>query len=104
MYDQAKYEEVISVMDDIPPESQTQALRMVLACSYMELEKYEEAIVILQDISGAKGSYETASTWYLSLCFLATDRPELSVPLLTKLAGLNSSYTSDAKHLLKELE
>lgn len=104
LYEMAKYQEVIAAMNDIPLENQTETLKIALACSYMELEKYEEAIVMLQKISSSKGGHETTSIWYLSLCYLATDKPELSVPLLTKLAGMNSSYTANAKKLLAELE
>lgn len=103
-YDQAQYEKTITAISDISADNQTPEMKLALGNCYMQLSKYEEAIRIIKEVSDENLGNKIAADWYLSLCYLANEQPELAVAILKNISEIRSSYAARAQNLLNDLE
>ena len=103
-YDRGDYEETIEKIQSLEPIDRTEQTNFMLANSYQATEDFEKATDLYTKIIGMDGVYASPSRWYLALCYLSTDQYAKAKPLLDELAVSTSSYSRNAKELLKDLK
>jgi tetratricopeptide (TPR) repeat protein len=73
--------------------------------SYMELNDFEKAMGYFNFIIQHKDNlFIDQSEWYLSLCYLKTNRMEEASRLLDKIANERGVFKTKAQMLLNELK
>ncbi|MCG8411416.1 MAG: hypothetical protein MI739_09035 [Bacteroidales bacterium] len=93
------FEEVIKVKEnDI-------AVNFYLGISYIEQEKYTKASISFNSvIINNDNLFIEQAKWYLSLCYLKTKQKNNATNLLNELVSEKSSYASQAKEMLEQIE
>ena len=79
------------------------AIRLFLGLSYMGLEQYETAGVILEDFINNSSQYIPEGLWYLGLCYLKTGDIERSGEMLSRLEAFDGLYKKDSQALLRKI-
>lgn len=79
------------------------AIRLFLGLSYMGLEQYETAGVVLEDLINSSSQYVPEGLWYLGLCYLKTGDIERSREMLSRLEAFDGFYKKDSQALLRKL-
>jgi hypothetical protein len=102
-YDQGNYNETIQQIQALDPGDQTELSNFILANSYQAIDEFQKAITLYDGIIKSHGLFEYPSRWYVALCYLSIDQYGKAKPLLEELAASNSSYSREAKDLLKDL-
>ena len=103
-YEHGQYEKVIESIKQSDASDRSDLLQFLLANSYQALDKYEEAIPIYEFIIRTNSDYVLGAKWYLSLCYLSTDRPTEAKSILQELSKAPSSFARKAEGLLLEIE
>ena len=79
-------------------------ISLLLANSFLKLNKTDEAISLLEDLlTNKEVFYREYSHWYLSLAYIKIDKPEESKKLLLKIRMDDMIFKEQANQLLKEL-
>lgn len=74
------------------------------ALTLIENEDYNQAILEFKDIIAQFDNYQIESKWYLSLCYLKTDKTDKAVSLLTELSSTKNYYRERALKLLDKIK
>jgi len=104
LYDQGKYAEVLSMVEEIDESNRTDLLMYLQANAYQALEQHQSAMPIYDQVIAMNTTYAQGASWYLALCHLSEGQSEKAIILLEELQKSNSPYASKAINLLFELE
>lgn len=102
-YDRGDYEQAILILQKLPSEEVTESSDFIYANALQAEKKYEEAEEIYARIIENNSIYKVGSQWYLALCKLALHKVKDAKVILEDVKHTNSSYASNAKSLLQEL-
>ena len=103
VYDQKRYEETIDLINRMDVASRTDHSKYVLANAYQATGRFDEAVEIYKDLVSSDNIYKSGAQWYLALCYLSKENKDLAVPLLEDLSDSNTSKSSKARAILKEI-
>jgi len=106
LYYQTKYKSALAIFTDLSKqEPNNQAYLFFRGITYMGLEDYNNAIVLLSKVvSSESDDYKKESKWYLGLSYLKTGEIEKASKYLTELSNSNGYYQSQAQDLLAHLK
>jgi tetratricopeptide (TPR) repeat protein len=102
-YDLGNYEAAVEEFQKVLELSDGDVL-LYLGLSYMEIEKYEEAIIYLEKYLQTYTKFEHQTNWYLALALIKINEVDKASSQLQKLTVSNSSYADKAKVILNQLE
>jgi len=107
MYQQQKYADAIPMFEQLAKEGKgDDRTSLALGISYIELKKYEKAILILKQASAQSGFlYLDQAQWYMGLAHLQLGQIEESKTLLHAVKdNPDARFKNEAKELLSNLE
>jgi len=102
-YTKGDYDRVIPELQEIPPSSISEQLRLYLGNSYLNTNNEREALKQFEIISDTGKYYEDA-TWYRALTYLKLGENKESSEVLEKIIEYNGIYKESAEKLIEELE
>jgi tetratricopeptide (TPR) repeat protein len=102
-YALGNYEAVIEMAADLNVEEMSEVVQFHIACAYMGMKKYDEAIPLFEALTGVGIPNRNASKWFLALAYLYKDDPDKAMPLLNELASTQSKYSILASEVLNVL-
>jgi tetratricopeptide (TPR) repeat protein len=105
VYEAGDYERALVLFDMLADSSEfRQYSRFFTGHAYLHLNHIDQAIESFEGLleEGA-GDLETATSWYLALCYLKTGDATLSREQLEQVSGTDTPYGIDAGKLLREL-
>lgn len=105
-YDLHNYENAITILNNVlTKDSLNVKAKFYLSLAYIETEKYNEAIVKLEDISTYKDHILIDQIkWYLALCYIKTDEKDKAIKEFTDLANSEYYCKNKAKEILEILQ
>lgn len=106
-YDNNQYDEAINLFNQISDTSQADVItkEYFTGLSYMELKKYNEAIIHFSIISDEyQNAFHESIIWYLGLCYLKTNQNQLAIVQFSELINKDSIYKKQASELLDNLK
>jgi len=106
LYNQAKYKSALVIFTDLTKqETNNQTYLFFSGITYMGLEDYNNAIVLLSKVvTSESDDYKKESKWYLGLSYLKTGEIEKASKYLTELSNSNGYYQNQAQDLLSHLK
>ncbi len=103
-YQAGNCKEAIKIFEKLEKENGYESLaKFYLGLSNMELKSFDEAISFFVDESLNNSEYKFIAQWYLALCFLKTNEPEMAKYVLIQLDQSDSKYSAQTKELLEKL-
>ena len=102
-YDNAQYNQVISLIDQLDINQKSDLILFLLANSHQAVGNYDEAIELFSKFSESETGFKSSADWYRALCLLSKNEVDQAIPILEKLSVSNTYHESDAKSLLEEL-
>lgn len=104
-YDSGNYEKSLELFSKIYSEEAVDYALFYQAMSLMELNRYEEAIILFDQFKlSDNNSFSPFVKWYKALSYLKLNQKEKAVPLLNELAEKENPQQQMAKNLLGELD
>lgn len=104
-YSQGKYAEAATSLEAFLKETPNHLIaRFYLGMAWMEEARWAEAETLLKQVQAAGGDYREEASWYLSLIYIKTNRPDEAGAILRALAEKESGrYYEEANKLLSKL-
>ena len=78
-------------------------MRLLFSITQIELQNYEEAISGFNHIINTNAEFVIEAKWYLTMCYLKTDKIDKAKSLLSELSVTPGYYKSKAIELLDKL-
>ena len=97
------YEAAIDMAADLKPEEMSESVQFHVACAYMGMNMYDNAIALFEPLTEVGVPNRNASKWFLALAHLYKDDPDKALPLLNELASTQSRYSKSASEVLEDL-
>lgn len=106
LYNQAKYKSALVAFTNLlKQEPNNQTYLFFSGITYMGLEDYNNAIVLLSKVVASESDdYKKESKWYLGLSYIKTGELDKASKYLTELSNSNGYYQSQAQDLLTHLK
>ncbi len=106
LYNDNKYQEAIVEFTKIlNSDPSNNAARLFLGICYSETDNFKKASEHFNIILNHHDPiFEEHAAWYLSLCYIKTNNPDLARPLLNNLVETRSFYIGKASELLGKLK
>lgn len=104
-YEEKDYEHAVVLFEKVLEKRQDDmAVRLYSGISYMEDKKYMKATKsFIRIISNGDNLFFEQAQWYLSLCYLRTNKLDKAVVVLNKIIEEDSYYKKQADKVLKDL-
>jgi tetratricopeptide (TPR) repeat protein len=103
-YQESNYKEaVIALKRLLELDPGSSIMQFYLGVSYMELENYDKAHKLFDQIIEGNSFFIEQAIWYKGLCFLAQNKPDNAINTLNNLTKYTNPYTDKAKNLVKKL-
>lgn len=78
--------------------------KFFLGISYIETNRFDEAITTLQEVSKRSNNvYQMHAQWYLALCYLKLEQMDFALPLLHTIELHNEFYSLKAREIIEKL-
>ena len=103
-YENGSYEEALSRFTELHEREGTDYYLFYMANSQMELERADEALVLLKEYSTTGDSLADRTGWFMALAYLQLDNQEQAKVELNKVIEEKAYNANKAEELLAELE
>lgn len=102
-YDRELYDSAAVLFEEILLDDRREFVRLYAGLAYMETDKPDRALFLLNTIISEKGEYEIQATWYLALNYIKREEYNNAKPLLQDLTESSTTYQTKAQELLKKM-
>jgi TolA-binding protein len=104
LYKQGKYKTASALFSELLiKEPNLISVRFFSGITFLELNDYQQAIPMLNDVVISNGEYKKEALWYLGLIYLKTKDIEKASSCFTELAKTKGYYQAQAQELLDHL-
>ena len=105
-YEEKDYEHALTLFEEVlEGRSNDMAVNLYSGISYMEEEKYQKATKSFNHIiSDRDNLFIEQAKWYLSMCYLKTEKTERAEEILHEIINDESYYEEQAAMVLKDLK
>ena len=97
------YKVVVDIATNLKPDEMSDKVQFHVACAYMGMKKYDDAIPLFEPLTAVGVPDRNASKWLLALAHLYKDDPDKALPLLNELVSTQSKYSKSASEVLEDL-
>lgn len=104
-YEEQDYEQALQLFEKVLDKGKSNmALNLYSGIAYLEEEKYQKAKTSFSYIMSDKDNlFIEQAEWYLSMCYLKTEKRDKARLVLNKIIERESYYKDQAKDVLKDL-
>ena len=105
-YEEQDYEHALVLFEEVlEGRKNDMAVNLYSGISYMEEEKYQKATKSFNHIISDKDNlFIEQAKWYLSMCYLKTEKSEKAEEILHEIINEESYYKEQASKVLKDLK
>jgi tetratricopeptide (TPR) repeat protein len=106
LYEEKDYDQALVLFEEIlENRSNNMAINLYSGISYMEEEEYHKATTSFNHIiSDNDNLFIEQAQWYLSMCYIKTEKSEKAKEILNQIIEQESYYKEQALKVLKDLD
>lgn len=104
-YNAGEYKEANKLFDEIlANQPDDQLLFLYAAISYMKVDRDQESLEILEQLSNQNTAFQETANWYLGLLQLKMENKATALQQFKELAASSGEFSDRAAELVKELD